>query len=83
MRWPKLAFGVANFCRPRAMVLRATPVASATAEMPPAPQALRFSRRQAPLTFVQKRFQAHKTFFDRSCIHVHHYAIAVLVDQIE
>jgi hypothetical protein len=32
-----------------------------------APQALRFSC-QAPLTFVQKRFQAHKTFFARSCI---------------
>jgi hypothetical protein len=38
MRWPKLASGVANSCRPRAMLLRATPVAPATAEMPPRPR---------------------------------------------
>ncbi len=30
-----------------------------------APQALRFSRRQAPLTFVQKQFQAHKTYLTK------------------
>jgi hypothetical protein len=48
-----------------------------------APQALRFSRcRQPPLTFVQKRFHAHKTFLDRSCIRGHQRAIAALVDQI-
>ena len=41
----------------------------------------RVRRREAPPSFAER--VAHRAGLDRSCIHVHQYAIAALVDQIK
>jgi hypothetical protein len=41
----------------------------------------RVRRRDDPPSFAER--VAHRAGFDRSCIHVHQYAITALVDQIK